>query len=270
MRSSSASTASVWTSWWSWLDSVVPQPSPEWDLKKNKQTTITPTNQFFHLKIFSLFCPAGIPTDLPQEGHALCACDLRPGQQRWGRPSLRTTSEALCECRRCLCTLAPHFSGQTFGSLAGIWTDHPLPQEAQQASVSRPDHSVPEDGDPLPDRDAWGVVLRRQAKCGCSCCKITFFWNSVVTDLCSVDILSIYHEVALQAALIDEAYNVVVDAIFGFSFKGAVRDPFCSILDALNKTTIPIASIDIPSGQCLLIISIVATPKFFNPHIRVV
>ncbi|CAL9690773.1 unnamed protein product [Knipowitschia caucasica] len=51
-----------------------------------------------------------------------------------------------------------------------------------------------------------------------------------------------------EAAVIDEAYNFVVDAIFGFSFKGAVREPFGTILDTLQKTTVPIASIDIPSG----------------------
>ncbi|XP_039977384.1 NAD(P)H-hydrate epimerase [Xiphias gladius] len=51
-----------------------------------------------------------------------------------------------------------------------------------------------------------------------------------------------------EAKMIDEAYNVVVDAIFGFSFKGAVREPFGSILNVLNKTTVPVASIDIPSG----------------------
>lgn len=51
--------------------------------------------------------------------------------------------------------------------------------------------------------------------------------------------------------MIDEAYNLVIDAIFGFSFKGAVREPFGSILDVLKKTTVPIASIDIPSGQSL-------------------
>lgn len=48
--------------------------------------------------------------------------------------------------------------------------------------------------------------------------------------------------------MIDEAYNLVIDAIFGFSFKGAVREPFGSILDVMKKTTVPIASIDIPSG----------------------
>lgn len=51
-----------------------------------------------------------------------------------------------------------------------------------------------------------------------------------------------------QARLIDEAYNLVVDAIFGFSFKGAVREPFGSILEVLKNTTLPLASIDVPSG----------------------
>ncbi len=54
-----------------------------------------------------------------------------------------------------------------------------------------------------------------------------------------------------QAKVIDEAYNLVIDAIFGFSFKGAVREPFGLILDVLKRTTVPIASIDIPSGQFL-------------------
>ncbi|XP_038827767.1 NAD(P)H-hydrate epimerase isoform X3 [Salvelinus namaycush] len=51
-----------------------------------------------------------------------------------------------------------------------------------------------------------------------------------------------------EAMVVDKAYNLVIDAIFGFSFKGAVREPFGSILDVLKKTTVPIVSIDIPSG----------------------
>lgn len=51
-----------------------------------------------------------------------------------------------------------------------------------------------------------------------------------------------------QSMLIDELYELVVDAIFGFSFKGDVREPFRSILSVLNGLTVPIASIDIPSG----------------------
>ncbi|KAM4755599.1 NAD(P)H-hydrate epimerase [Cyanocitta cristata] len=55
-------------------------------------------------------------------------------------------------------------------------------------------------------------------------------------------------EFPAEAAFIDELYGLVVDAIFGFSFKGAVREPFGSILSILERVTVPIASIDIPSG----------------------
>lgn len=51
-----------------------------------------------------------------------------------------------------------------------------------------------------------------------------------------------------QPMLIDELYELVVDAIFGFSFKGDVREPFRSILSTLSGVTVPVASIDIPSG----------------------
>lgn len=51
-----------------------------------------------------------------------------------------------------------------------------------------------------------------------------------------------------EAKVIDQAYNLVIDAIFGFSFAGAVREPFGSILEVLKGSTVPVASIDIPSG----------------------
>uniref|UniRef100_A0A8C5QAY0 NAD(P)H-hydrate epimerase n=1 Tax=Leptobrachium leishanense TaxID=445787 RepID=A0A8C5QAY0_9ANUR len=51
-----------------------------------------------------------------------------------------------------------------------------------------------------------------------------------------------------EAKVIDGAYNLVIDAIFGFSFKGAVREPFGNILSTLKHITVPIASVDIPSG----------------------
>ena len=48
---------------------------------------------------------------------------------------------------------------------------------------------------------------------------------------------------------IDSDYHVIVDAIFGFSFKGAVRAPFDTVMSTLAKVKIPIASVDIPSGE---------------------
>ena len=49
---------------------------------------------------------------------------------------------------------------------------------------------------------------------------------------------------------IDDHYQVVVDAIFGFGFKGTtVKDPFNSILTTLKEVKVPIASVDVPSGN---------------------
>jgi len=47
---------------------------------------------------------------------------------------------------------------------------------------------------------------------------------------------------------IDQNFDLVVDAIFGFSFKGEVRAPFDSVLRELSRANAPVASIDIPSG----------------------
>ena len=48
---------------------------------------------------------------------------------------------------------------------------------------------------------------------------------------------------------IDRDYHAVIDAIFGFSFKGTVRAPFDDVLGILKRVTRPIASGDIPSGE---------------------
>ncbi|EGN98563.1 hypothetical protein SERLA73DRAFT_183632 [Serpula lacrymans var. lacrymans S7.3] len=42
--------------------------------------------------------------------------------------------------------------------------------------------------------------------------------------------------------------DVVLDAIFGFSFKGPVRAPFDSALQLISSSRVPIVSVDIPSG----------------------
>ncbi|KAK3827383.1 MAG: YjeF N-terminal domain-containing protein [Linnemannia gamsii] len=42
--------------------------------------------------------------------------------------------------------------------------------------------------------------------------------------------------------------DLIVDAIFGFSFSGEVRQPFVSAIQALKDTNIPIVSVDIPSA----------------------
>jgi len=48
-------------------------------------------------------------------------------------------------------------------------------------------------------------------------------------------------------AALNEADHVV-DAIFGFSFSGEIREPFPSVIEALEKTSKPILAVDAPSS----------------------
>lgn len=43
-------------------------------------------------------------------------------------------------------------------------------------------------------------------------------------------------------------YSLVIDALFGFSFKPPVRQEFQEIMQKLYQTSTPCCSIDIPSG----------------------
>lgn len=51
---------------------------------------------------------------------------------------------------------------------------------------------------------------------------------------------------ALSEAL--RSSDVILDAIFGFSFKGPVRPPFDEALRLIAGSKLPIVSVDIPSG----------------------
>jgi len=58
----------------------------------------------------------------------------------------------------------------------------------------------------------------------------------------------------------------VVDAIFGFSFSGEIREPFPSVIEELAKTTISVTSIDAPSSWDIESGPPTAGPgKSFNP-----
>ncbi|KAJ7851651.1 YjeF N-terminal domain-like protein [Mycena olivaceomarginata] len=53
-------------------------------------------------------------------------------------------------------------------------------------------------------------------------------------------------EESLRTAL--KSSDVILDAIFGFSFKGPIRAPFDSALLMISASGLPIVSVDIPSG----------------------
>lgn len=47
---------------------------------------------------------------------------------------------------------------------------------------------------------------------------------------------------------INSQYKFIVDAIFGFSFKGDVRAPFDHVLKTLKEVQVPLCAVDVPSG----------------------
>lgn len=64
-----------------------------------------------------------------------------------------------------------------------------------------------------------------------------------------------------DSQLVSDSYNLVVDALFGFSFKPPVRPEFSDVMDKLKKVKIPVVSIDIPSGGAFLL-SANCLPRF--------
>jgi NAD(P)H-hydrate epimerase len=49
----------------------------------------------------------------------------------------------------------------------------------------------------------------------------------------------------LQAA---SKYRFIADCLFGFSFKPPIREQFVEVMNLMSETSVPICSIDIPSG----------------------
>lgn len=55
-----------------------------------------------------------------------------------------------------------------------------------------------------------------------------------------------------DTTLISDSYNLIIDALFGFSFRPPVRPAFEPVMNMLLTSRLPIASIDIPSGRFTL------------------
>ncbi|XP_018563899.1 NAD(P)H-hydrate epimerase isoform X1 [Anoplophora glabripennis] len=51
-----------------------------------------------------------------------------------------------------------------------------------------------------------------------------------------------------EKSTVDTQFGLIVDALFGFSFKPPIRDTFVPVVNLMKMTSVPIASVDIPSG----------------------
>ena len=47
---------------------------------------------------------------------------------------------------------------------------------------------------------------------------------------------------------LSDQFDVIIDAVFGFSFRGAPRAPYVNILQHMASSTIPVIAVDVPSG----------------------
>lgn len=57
-----------------------------------------------------------------------------------------------------------------------------------------------------------------------------------------------YFRLIIDRDVLTQSYDIVVDAMFGFSFHGSPRSPFDSIITSINDSSLPVVSVDIPSG----------------------
>jgi len=76
--------------------------------------------------------------------------------------------------------------------------------------------------------------------------KPTFLSQRLKTQCDNMQIPTTSDLDSLKTALASS--DVILDAIFGFSFKPPVRAPFDEVLPLLTKSGLPIVSVDIPSG----------------------
>ena len=75
-------------------------------------------------------------------------------------------------------------------------------------------------------------------------------YNRLITQCENYDIKisdKIY-ETKEEYEKIFEDCDIIIDALFGFSFKGEIRQPFKTIIEAMEKYENKIISVDIPSG----------------------
>ncbi|KII61007.1 NAD(P)H-hydrate epimerase [Thelohanellus kitauei] len=61
--------------------------------------------------------------------------------------------------------------------------------------------------------------------------------------------IKVFSEISVfEDKLKENSYNLIIDAIFGFSFKPPLRPPFDTVVSLLSASKCPICSIDVPTG----------------------
>ena len=61
---------------------------------------------------------------------------------------------------------------------------------------------------------------------------------------------------------------MVIDAIFGFSFKGDIREPFLTTITQIKDSDLPVVSVDVPSGWNVDVGDVSDGKAFSEPQVR--
>ena len=104
-----------------------------------------------------------------------------------------------------------------------------------------------------PKRNKGVLFANLVAQCRALDIPVVSDMSELAVEEANVDSDDVFHLSADTGAGTDGRYVLIIDAFFGFSFKGpAVREPFASIIAATTcsalLTTTPVLSVDIPSG----------------------
>ncbi|EDV25734.1 uncharacterized protein TRIADDRAFT_23664 [Trichoplax adhaerens] len=72
-------------------------------------------------------------------------------------------------------------------------------------------------------------------------------FNNLVTQCQKMEIEFLDGTQLSAVTDLEAKYDLIVDALFGFSFKGSPRPPFDDVLSKLKESRLPICSVDVPS-----------------------
>lgn len=69
--------------------------------------------------------------------------------------------------------------------------------------------------------------------------------------LIGISVTTEYPFSIFQVKILECSYDLIVDALFGFGFRPPLKPDFLEIVKRIASLAIPLASIDVPSGQFL-------------------
>ena len=88
------------------------------------------------------------------------------------------------------------------------------------------------------------------------CVEFAIYLKLLRLVACSLRFIQSVAIICLLLFVAVTGYDIIVDALFGFSFKPPVRESFVPVINMMKacKGHVPLVSIDVPSGMCLFML----------------